>query len=87
MPRRSQAGFTGILPPELVERCLEFLPFEEVHTNVKQISKEKWPRDELHMMMDVARALSRNWQDRRKAAAFVSGVDDFVQQLDLGDSD
>ena len=47
----------------------------------------KWPRDELHMMMDVARALSRNWQDRRKAAAFVSGVDDFVQQSDLGDSD
>ena len=37
MPRlRSQTGFTGILPPELVERCLEFLPFEEVHTNMKQ---------------------------------------------------
>ena len=41
----------------------------------------KWPRDELHMMMDVARALSRNWQDRRKADAMVSGVDDFVQEL------
>ena len=41
MPRlRSQTGFTGILPPELVERCVEFLPFEEVHTNIKQISKE-----------------------------------------------
>mmetsp|Transcript_24096 Transcript_24096/g.73582 ORF Transcript_24096/g.73582 Transcript_24096/m.73582 type:complete len:299 (+) Transcript_24096:69-965(+) len=40
MPRRrSQTGFTGILPPELVERCLEFLPFEEVHTNAKQVSK------------------------------------------------
>ena len=40
MPRlRSQTGFTGILPPELVERCLEFLPFEEVHTNMKQVSK------------------------------------------------
>ena len=36
MPR--QTGFTGVLPPELVERCVEFLPFEEVHTNVKQIS-------------------------------------------------
>ena len=40
MPRlRSQTGFTRILPPELVERCLEFLPFEEVHTNAKQVSK------------------------------------------------
>ena len=51
----------------------------------------KWPRDELHMMMDVARALSRNWQDRRKADAMVSGVDDFVQELardlDHDDSD
>ena len=36
MPRlRSQTGFTGILPPELVERCVEFLPFEEVHTDIK----------------------------------------------------
>ena len=35
MPRlRSQTGFTGILPPELVERCVEYLPFEEVHTTV-----------------------------------------------------
>ena len=41
MPRlRSQTRFTCILPPELVERCLEFLPFEEVHTNVNQVSKE-----------------------------------------------
>ena len=41
MPRlRSQTGFTRILPPELVERCLESLPFEEVHTTVKQVSKE-----------------------------------------------
>ena len=40
MPRlRSQTGFTRILPPELVERCLESLPFEEVHT-IKQVSKE-----------------------------------------------
>ena len=39
MPRlRSQTGFTRILPPELVERCLESLPFEEVHTTVKQVS-------------------------------------------------
>ncbi len=38
MPRlRSQTGFTGILPPELVERCVEYLPFEEVHTTVKQL--------------------------------------------------
>ena len=49
----------------------------------------KWPRDELHTMMDVARALSRNLKDRHKAAAFVSGMDEFVQELasDLGDSD
>ena len=41
MPRlRSQTVFTSILPPELLERCLECLPFEEVHTNVKQVSKE-----------------------------------------------
>ena len=41
MPRlRSQTVFTRILPPELLERCLECLPFEEVHTNVKQVSKE-----------------------------------------------
>ena len=40
MPRlRSQTVFTSILPPELLERCLECLPFEEVHTNVKQVSK------------------------------------------------
>ena len=36
---QSKTCITGILPPELVERCLEFLPFEEVHTNVKQVSK------------------------------------------------
>ena len=28
----SKTCITGILRPELVERCLEFLPFEEVHT-------------------------------------------------------
>ena len=40
MPRlRSQMGLSGTLPPELVERCLEFLPFEDLHTNVKQLSK------------------------------------------------
>ena len=32
-------GLSGTLPPELVERCLEFLPFEDLHTNVKQLSK------------------------------------------------
>ena len=47
----------------------------------------EWDSDEIHRLSDIALALSRNWQDRRKAAAFVSGVDDFVQQLDLGDSD
>jgi hypothetical protein len=36
---QSQTCITSILPAELVERCLEFLPFEEVHTNVKQVSK------------------------------------------------
>ena len=41
MPRlRSQTGFTRILPPELVERCLESLQFEVVHTTVKEVSKE-----------------------------------------------
>ena len=28
-----------VLPPELVVRCLEFLPFGEVHTEAKQVSK------------------------------------------------
>ena len=44
MPRlRSQTRVTGMgipLPPDLVGRCLESLPFEDVHTDVKQVSKE-----------------------------------------------
>ena len=44
MPRpRSQTPVTGRgipLPPDLVGRCIESLPFEEVHTDVKQVSKE-----------------------------------------------
>ena len=44
MPRlRSQTRVTGMgipLPPDLVGRCIESLPFEEVHTDVKQVSKE-----------------------------------------------
>ena len=27
------------LPPLLVQKCLEFLPFAEVHAGVKQVSK------------------------------------------------
>ena len=27
------------LPSELVQKCLEFLPFAEVHAEVKQVSK------------------------------------------------
>ena len=39
-------------------------------------------------MNDQAQALSRNWQDRQKADAFVTAVDAFYQRLrnDLGDS-
>ena len=50
-----------------------------------------WHLGEVHRLNDIARALSRNWQDRRKADAMVSGVDDFVQELardlDHDDSD
>ena len=27
------------LPPEMVQKCLEFLPFAEVHAEIKQVSK------------------------------------------------
>ena len=138
MPRlRSQTVFTSILPPELLERCLEFLPFEEVHTNAKQVSKamrsaarrcltrgrwrplkyvvenamvtnaderpssaaetatfraawavasfifwlREWDTDELHRLSDIALALSRNWQDRQKAGAFVAAAVFFVARL------
>ena len=98
MPRRrSQTGFTGILPPELVERCLEFLPFEEVHTNAMGSGLESWAEpsdmasfifwlrewdsDEIHRLSDIALALSRNWQDRQKAGAFVAAAVFFVARL------
>ena len=35
-----------------------------------------WSRESF---TDVARALSRNWQDRRKADAFIAGVERKVQ--------
>ena len=28
-----------ILPPEMVQKCVEFLPFAEVHAEIKQVSK------------------------------------------------
>ena len=60
MPRlRSQTGFTRILPPELVERCLESLQFEVVHTTVKQVSKEVTER--LGESALVTRSGSRWW--------------------------
>ena len=27
------------LPPEMVQKCVEFLPFAEVHAEIKQVSK------------------------------------------------
>ena len=39
-----------------------------------------WNRDEIHRLNDIARALSRNWQDRQKADAFVADVESKVQQ-------
>ena len=31
-------SLTDVLPPELVVRCLEFSPFDEVHTDLKRVS-------------------------------------------------
>ena len=47
-----------------------------------------WDSNDLHIMIDQAQALSRNWQDRQKADAFVTAVDAFYQRLrnDLGES-
>ena len=48
----------GVLPPELVVRCLEFLPFGKVHTELKQVSKE--------MRAAARRALTRGrWRPVR----------------------
>ena len=48
----------------------------------------EWDSDEIHRLSDIALALSRNWQDRQKADAFVTAVDAFYQRLrnDLGES-
>ena len=45
-----------VLPPELVVRCLEFLPFGEVHTEAKQVSKG--------MRAAARRALTRGRYDQ-----------------------
>ena len=33
------ASSFDILPPEVVQKCVEFLPFAEVHAEIKQVSK------------------------------------------------
>ena len=43
-------------------------------------SLRHFPRDDIDIMIDIARALSRNWQDRQKAGAFVAYVESKVQQ-------
>ena len=41
----------------------------------------EWDTDELHRLSDIALALSRNWQDRQKAGAFVAAAVFFVARL------
>ena len=41
----------------------------------------EWDSDEIHRLSDVALALSRNWQDRQKAGAFVAAAVFFVARL------
>ena len=41
MPRlRSQTRITSVLPRELLQRTLEFLPFDDVHTEAKCVSRD-----------------------------------------------
>ena len=44
-------------------------------------SLRHFPRDGFGIMVDIARALSRNWQDRQKAGAFVAAAVFFVARL------
>ena len=90
MPRlRAQTGFTGILPPELVERCVEYLPLGSGLESWAEPSDmasfifwlREWDSDEIHRLSDIALALSRNWQDRQKAGAFVAAAVFFVARL------
>ena len=41
----------------------------------------EWDSDEIHRLSDIALALSRNWQDRQKAGAFVAAAVFFVARL------
>ena len=41
----------------------------------------EWDSGEIHRLSDIALALSRNWQDRQKAGAFVAAAVFFVARL------
>jgi hypothetical protein len=44
-------------------------------------SLRHFPRDDIDIMIDIARALSRNWQDRQKAGAFGAAAAFYVSRL------